>query len=320
VIDTATDTVSATITGVPGVADVALGPAGTLYAVAPEGGPFRLGVTYVIDTAGGKVTARIPRGGRWVAVDAGSAYLSYDFGPPDSVSVVTPTSATTMCPIFLGPYDIWFTRGRVRHIQLKASAIPSASFSATGLPAGVTLSRAGSLPGNPAARTGGLYQVMVTVANGISPPDTELVDIEVFQPPVITSGAHTTFRSGVSGVFDVTATGVPAPTFSETGPLPAGVTLSRAGVLEGFPGNDTGGRYPITLTASNGHGTPAKQAFTLTVNQRPTFTSPDRVTFRAGKRKRFTIVTRGFRPHGWPSRASCPAGSPSGPDVTAPPP
>ena len=36
------------------------------------------------------------------------------------------------------------------------------------------------------------------------------------------------------------------------------------------------------------------QAFTLTVHQPSAFASPDHATFRAGKHRTFTIVTRGF--------------------------
>ena len=71
---------------------------------------------------------------------------------------------------------------------------------------------------------------------------------------------------GTLGSFNVIATGFPIPTFSETGALPGGVTLSSAGVLSGTPNADTDGSYPITITATNGVGSDAMQAFTLTVD------------------------------------------------------
>ena len=48
----------------------------------------------------------------------------------------------------------------------------------------------------------------------------------------------------------MTATGFPAPTFTETGSLPTGVTLPPAGVLSGTP--TASGSFPITITAANG--------------------------------------------------------------------
>ncbi len=290
VIDTATETVSGTITGTAGITGVALGPAGTLYAAAPEGGPFQLGVTYVINTPAGNVTAQIPRGGEWVAVDSASAYLANAY---DTVHVITPSSATTMCPVLLGPYGTTFTLGHAHQFQLTASAVPPASFTATGLPAGITLSPAGLLSGTPAAAPGG-YQAMITAANGINPADTEAAEILVYQSPAITSPAHATFRTGTAGRFSLTATGWPAPGFTKTGALPRGVRLYRAGSILGTPAKGTGGRYRITLEADNGSGTTASQAFTLTVNQPPSFSSPDHVAFRAGIHKTFTIRTTGF--------------------------
>jgi hypothetical protein len=65
----------------------------------------------------------------------------------------------------------------------------------------------------------------------------------------------------------VTATGFPAPTFAETGALPAGVTFNAAtGVLSGTPDAGTEGTYPITIIAMNGVDTEVMQTFTLTVD------------------------------------------------------
>ena len=86
--------------------------------------------------------------------------------------------------------------------------------------------------------------------------------------PLITSASSTTFTAGTAGNFTVTGTGVPTPTFSETGTLPSGVTLNATtGVLSGTPAASTGGTYPIAITASNGISPNATQAFTLTVDQ-----------------------------------------------------
>src|SRR5262249_52257453 len=142
----------------------------------------------------------------------------------DSVSVITPSSATTMCPVVLPPRSVRFTLGQAGQVQLQASATPSASFSATGLPAGLTLSPAGLLSGTPTG-AGGTHQAMVTVTNGISPPDTEPVDIVIYQPPVITSAPQATFYTGEESYFDAIADGFPGPGFSETGALPKGITL-----------------------------------------------------------------------------------------------
>ena len=104
----------------------------------------------------------------------------------------------------------------------------------------------------------------------------------VFVAPAITSANAKTFTLNSPGTFTVTATGTPAPTFSETGPLPTGVLLDPStGVLSGTPTGSTG-NFPITLKASNGVGSDATQSFTLTVGSVPAITSADTATFTAG--------------------------------------
>ena len=101
--------------------------------------------------------------------------------------------------------------------------------------------------------TGGTYPITITASNGILPNATQSFTLTVDQAPAITSGNSTTFTVGTAGTFTVTATGFPAPTFTETGTLPTGVTLNATtGVLSGTPIVGSTGSYPITITAANG--------------------------------------------------------------------
>ena len=167
---------------------------------------------------------------------------------------------------------------------MTASGNPAPTFSETGtLPTGVTLnSTTGVLSGTPAAGTGGSYPITITATNGVGPDATQNFTLTVDQAPAITSGNSTTFTVGAAGTFTVTATGYPAPTFSETGTLPTGVTLnSTTGVLSGTPAAGTGGRYPITITATNGVAPDATQSFTLTVDEAPPSPRPTRPPSRS---------------------------------------
>jgi hypothetical protein len=74
------------------------------------------------------------------------------------------------------------------------------------------------------------------------------------------------------GSFTIQATGSPAPSFTETGALPTGVTLSPTGLLSGTPQPGTGGTYPITITAANGVAPNATQNFALKVTKTKTKT------------------------------------------------
>ena len=101
--------------------------------------------------------------------------------------------------------------------------------------------------------------------------------------PAITSANSTTFVVGTVGNFGVTKTGTPAPSLSESGALPNGVTFNGAtGALSGTPAALTGGIYPFTFTASNGVAPIATQSFTLTVNEAPNITSANNTNFTVG--------------------------------------
>jgi len=110
--------------------------------------------------------------------------------------------------------------------------------------------------------------------------------------PAFTSASSTTFTLGAPGSFTVTASGTPAPTFSESGTLPSGVTLSSAGVLSGTPGG-SGGVYNLTLKATNSVGSKT-QAFTLNVDQPPTVTGISPSSGPAGGGASVTIIGTGF--------------------------
>ncbi len=111
--------------------------------------------------------------------------------------------------------------------------------------------------------------------------------------PVITSADTATFTAGNAGTFQITTNGSSATTYSETGTLPSNVSLSPAGLLSGTPGPDTGGSYPITLTASDGALTQITQAFTLIVEGPPVINSADSATFVVGQPGTFLVTSAG---------------------------
>lgn len=85
-------------------------------------------------------------------------------------------------------------------------------------------------------------------------------------PPSITSAPAAAFTSGVAGSFEVTATGGPTPSFSESGTLPSGVTFvdnaDGTATISGTPAST--GSYAFTITATNTQGS-VTQNFTLNV-------------------------------------------------------
>ncbi len=126
--------------------------------------------------------------------------------------------------------------------------------------------------------------------------------------PVITSAGSTGFIVGDAGSFTVTASALPAASFSETGALPKGLTFSAGGVLSGTPAAGTGGLYPITITASNGIAPGYSQQFDLTVYQAPAITSGDSATFQAGTAGSFPLAATGYPAPSFTLSGSLPAG------------
>ena len=112
-----------------------------------------------------------------------------------------------------------------------------------------------------------------------------------------TSQGSTSFQVGTAGTFTITTIGVPAPALSFSGTLPAGVSFTDNGggtaTLAGTPAANSGGTYPLTLTAANGVHT-ATQTFTLTVNQAPAVTSAATATFSIGAPGTFAVTSTGF--------------------------
>jgi hypothetical protein len=152
---------------------------------------------------------------------------------------VTPPSGGSITP------GGWFNAGAI--VSIAATSNPSYQFTGfSGALSGVTTPQ--SLTMNAAASV---------VANFAT---TNLA-------PSITSAATATFDVVTSRTFTVTATGSPAPSLSESGPLPAGVTFDPpSGVLGGTPASGTSGTYNITFVAANGVAPNAVQNFTLIVN------------------------------------------------------
>src|ERR1019366_10258799 len=123
------------------------------------------------------------------------------------------------------------------------------------------------LSGTPTAR--GCANITFPASNGIGSPATQTFTLTVGLPPVISSANKTTFVKGTAGSFTVSTSGYPTPSINETGALPGGVTFvdnhSGNGKLSGTP--TATGVFSISFTAQNGAGSPATQAFTVTVGQ-----------------------------------------------------
>jgi VCBS repeat-containing protein len=136
----------------------------------------------------------------------------------------------------------------------------------------LTVQAGGQATPPPATLVSGLVMVNATIANSQSL--TEIAQTQTlvqsgtrFTTPALTSAVTAGFAARTPGSFQFVASGYPAPSFSVSGALPAGLTLTSDGRLSGTPAAGTAGTYAYTVTAANGIGEPATQAFTLTIAQ-----------------------------------------------------
>jgi hypothetical protein len=263
-----------------------------------ETGALPSGVTFVDNGNGTGTLAGVPAPGT-----VGNYPITFTpsngVGSPASQSF---TLTVGQAPAITSGTSTTFTVGAAGTFSVTTTGFPAPSLTETGaLPSGVTFvdngNGTGTLAGTPAANTGKTYSITFTASNGVGSNATQSFTLTVDQAPAITSGNSATFSVGAAGTFTVTTSGFPAPSLTETGTLPSGVTFvdngNGTGKLSGTPASGTAGSYPITFTASNGVGSNATQNFTLTVNTAPVITSANSTTFTVGAAGSFTVTTTG---------------------------
>ena len=274
---------------------------GNPTAALTESGTLPSGVAFTDNGDGTGTLAGTP------GPSAGGSYpitiTANNGNSPNATQNFTLTVNQTPAPPAITSADhTTFTTGQNGSFSVTSTGNPTAALSETGgLPSGVTFTDNGTgtatLSGTPDTGTGGSYPITITASNGNSPNATQNFTLTVNQPPAITSGSSTTFKTGQNGSFTVISTGNPTAALSETGGLPSGVTFTDNGTgtatLSGTPDTGTGGSYPITITASNGVSPNDIQSFTLTVDQPPAIASANATTFTTGQNGNFGVTSTG---------------------------
>lgn len=147
---------------------------------------------------------------------------------------------------------------------------PEPTATATGLPAGLSVSVSGGelrLTGTTSAL--GTHDVQVTLDNAVGTALTVPWTLVVQAPPSITAPGQVDVVVGEPLTATVASLGYPAPTVTASG-LPAGVTFvptSSGGRLTGTP--TTAGTSTVTFRATNGVGDDATATTTLVVAPAP---------------------------------------------------
>ncbi len=303
---TLTNSEAPTITSAP-TASFYTGVAGT-YTVTTTGypaatitetGALPTGLTFTDKGNGTATIAGIPAAGTSGKYPVTISAANSSGSTVNLALAVTVTAGRA--PVITSGATAYFTLNGVGAFAVSTTGAPPPAITEVGaLPAGLTFTDNNNgtalLSGTPTAS--GTTTLSVTAANGITPNATQTLTVIVGQVPAITSAASTTFTTGAPGTFSVTTTEYPAPTLTETGALPAGVTFTDNGkgtaTLAGTAAAGTGSSYPITITATNGTSPHATQRFTLKVDQAPAITSATSTTFAQDAPGTFSVTTSGY--------------------------
>jgi len=172
------------------------------------------------------------------------------------------------------------------------------SVSSGGLPSGVTLNASGTLSGTPTATGTFSFTVKVTDANGQSATQATSLTVN--------AGVSATFAAppaaGVNAAYSypLTATGGTAPyTWSvNAGSLPAGITLSSAGVLAGTPTATGSSTFTVNVIDQNGGIATTSITLVVTTSPAPGSTAPP--SGEVGAAYSFTLTASGgTAPYTW---------------------
>ena len=268
-------------------------------ATISETGSLPSGVTFVNNGNGTATLSGTPAAG--TGGSYGISITASNGISPNATQSFTLT--VDQAPAITSGNSTTFSVGAAGTFAVTTTGFPTSALSETGsLPSGVTFTDNGNgtatLAGTPGAGTSGVYPLTIGASNNVSPAASQSFTLTVDGPPTITSANNTTFSEGSAGSFTVTTAGLPAPSLTETGTLPSGVTFSDNGngtaTLAGTPAAGTSNVYVVTITASNGITPIGTQSFTLTVDGPPHITSADNTTFVEGSAGSFTVTTSGL--------------------------
>jgi uncharacterized repeat protein (TIGR03803 family) len=146
-------------------------------------------------------------------------------------------------------------------------------FSSSGtLPPGLTFSSAGLLSGTPSAA--GTYSFSATASDSYGGTAGTPYTVTINQAVAITTTSLPDWTmNGPPYLQTISATGgTGSLTFSSSGSLPAGLSLSTAGVLSGT--STAAGTYSFTVVANDMVGAAGSQSYTVTINPAVTIPQP----------------------------------------------
>ncbi len=254
-----------------------------------ETGALPAGLTFVDNTNGTATISGTPAAG-----SGGSYPITITATNASGTTTQAFTLTNAQAPTITSADVADFYTGSAGTYTVTTTGFPDATIAETGtLPAGLTFAvpspatGSATISGTTTAADGS-YPVTITATNSSGSTATLDLTITVAAsgPPAITSASTAYFDLGVAGSVAVTTSGGPTPTLTETGALPAGLTIG----VGSTPGTDlisgtptATGATTVTITATNGIDPAATQSLIIEVSSAPAITSGARDTAVAGE-------------------------------------
>lgn len=188
-----------------------------------------------------------------------------------TLTVGNPTFAVTL-PAATGAVGVAYNSGAAA-VTMSGGLAPYSNFSASGLPAGLTMDSSGVISGVPTTAMSATVDVSATDSSmGAGPYSANASANLTIAAPTITlspaSGALTGGQAATTyGGQTITATGSITP-FSfqvSSGSLPPGLTLASTGQISGTPTGSGTYNFTITATDNSGNGYTGASTYSITV-------------------------------------------------------
>jgi PKD repeat protein len=195
---------------------------------------------------------------------------------------LTITAAPVPLPVISSAASAEADLGLLFNYRIMADNSPT-SFTAAGLPAGLSLGSAGLITGHPTEA--GTFTVVLgaTNASGTGTARLTLKVIAVRKAPIISSPAAAAGRLGVAFSYQIGAANAPL-SFAASG-LPAGLSVNAAGLISGTPAKT--GTFAVSLSAINAKG---KGTGTLTLRITATASTAPVITSASGRAGRVDVA------------------------------
>ena len=256
-----------------------------VQAGTPPTGEQGIPYSYAVPVSGGTPPYVITATGLPAPLTITNGVISGTPAGPSSgqitVTVKDATNATTTknytltiaAPVtFTGSLHAWTVGRDYAATSMSVSGgVGTRTFTATGLPANLVMSTAGTVTGTP--NVTGTFNVTVKVTDSLGGTQTQILPLTINVAPTVSTGTplpagERTVPYGSVTLAVTAGTGTGPFTWQASGLAASGLTLNaNTGVISGTP--TAGGTFPVIVTALDAAGASGQKTLSLVIAQAP---------------------------------------------------